>query len=410
MTPAARLSAAIEVFAEIEARRRPAGGRAQGLGPGASFRRLLRPRRYCGSRLRRAAPESVVGVADGRGKPARRPHRHAASRARPRRRGDRGAVQRCALCAGAIERGRAGGAWSAPLARRRRPFRATTRIGSIRIWRGHLATSGPPKAQRSRAARRSTCASIRSRPSARRCCRSSRILAPSRRDGRPLGLRIRLAADAKSPAIHAEPVFRKGEIEIQDEGSQLAALFAGAKPGEQVIDLAPAPAARRWRSPRPWRTTARSMRPIPTSAGWWRSTTASRAPAHAISRCARRGVRPTMLADLAGRADLRADRRAVHRHRHLAAQSRRQVADPPGRAGRTHEAAGSACSSARCRWSSRAAASPTSPVRCSRRKMATRCGPLSAGTRIFPWKSPLNVINGAGRARLSFRPCGAYFG
>ncbi len=54
----------------------------------------------------------------------------------------------------------------------------------------------------------------------------------------PVGLRIRLAADAKSPAIHAEPLFRKGVIEIQDEGSQLAALCAGAKPGEQAIDLA----------------------------------------------------------------------------------------------------------------------------------------------------------------------------
>jgi 16S rRNA (cytosine967-C5)-methyltransferase len=53
----------------------------------------------------------------------------------------------------------------------------------------------------------------------------------------PVGLRIRLGADAKSPAIHAEPVFLKGQIEIQDEGSQLAALLAGAKPGEQVIDL-----------------------------------------------------------------------------------------------------------------------------------------------------------------------------
>jgi 16S rRNA (cytosine967-C5)-methyltransferase len=54
----------------------------------------------------------------------------------------------------------------------------------------------------------------------------------------PLGLRIRMSADARSPAIHAEPAFRKGLIEIQDEGSQLAAIFAGAKPGEQVIDLA----------------------------------------------------------------------------------------------------------------------------------------------------------------------------
>jgi 16S rRNA (cytosine967-C5)-methyltransferase len=54
----------------------------------------------------------------------------------------------------------------------------------------------------------------------------------------PIGLRIRLAAEAKSPAIHAEPSFLKGAIEIQDEGSQLAALFAGAKSGEQVVDLA----------------------------------------------------------------------------------------------------------------------------------------------------------------------------
>jgi 16S rRNA (cytosine967-C5)-methyltransferase len=50
-------------------------------------------------------------------------------------------------------------------------------------------------------------------------------------------VRIEIGADAKAPAIHAEPVFLKGQIEIQDEGSQLAALFAAAKPGEQVIDL-----------------------------------------------------------------------------------------------------------------------------------------------------------------------------
>ena len=47
----------------------------------------------------------------------------------------------------------------------------------------------------------------------------------------------RARADAKNPAIHAEPAFIKGLIEIQDEGSQLAALLAGAKPGEQVLDL-----------------------------------------------------------------------------------------------------------------------------------------------------------------------------
>jgi len=53
----------------------------------------------------------------------------------------------------------------------------------------------------------------------------------------PWALRIHLGADAKSPAIHAEPAFLKGMIEVQDEGSQLVALLSGAKPGEQVVDL-----------------------------------------------------------------------------------------------------------------------------------------------------------------------------
>jgi 16S rRNA (cytosine967-C5)-methyltransferase len=62
-------------------------------------------------------------------------------------------------------------------------------------------------------------------------------LAPQPAPWSPLGLRIPLAADAKSPAIHAEPAFLKGLVEVQDEGSQLAALFSGAKAGEQVVDL-----------------------------------------------------------------------------------------------------------------------------------------------------------------------------
>jgi 16S rRNA (cytosine967-C5)-methyltransferase len=53
----------------------------------------------------------------------------------------------------------------------------------------------------------------------------------------PLGLRIALGADARNPGIHAEEDFIKGAIEVQDEGSQLAALLSAAKPGEQVIDL-----------------------------------------------------------------------------------------------------------------------------------------------------------------------------
>ena len=53
----------------------------------------------------------------------------------------------------------------------------------------------------------------------------------------PLGLRIELGADARNPGIHSEEDFIKGLVEVQDEGSQLAALLSAAKPGEQVIDL-----------------------------------------------------------------------------------------------------------------------------------------------------------------------------
>ena len=53
----------------------------------------------------------------------------------------------------------------------------------------------------------------------------------------PIGLRIELGADARNPGIHAEEDFIKGAVEVQDEGSQLAALLSAAKPGEQVIDL-----------------------------------------------------------------------------------------------------------------------------------------------------------------------------
>ncbi len=53
----------------------------------------------------------------------------------------------------------------------------------------------------------------------------------------PSGLRIALPADARSPAVNAEPAYLRGLVEIQDEGSQLAAMFASAQPGEQVLDL-----------------------------------------------------------------------------------------------------------------------------------------------------------------------------
>lgn len=48
----------------------------------------------------------------------------------------------------------------------------------------------------------------------------------------PLGLRI----DGK-PALHKLDVFLRGDVEVQDEGSQLLALMLGAKRGEMVADF-----------------------------------------------------------------------------------------------------------------------------------------------------------------------------
>lgn len=53
----------------------------------------------------------------------------------------------------------------------------------------------------------------------------------------PQGLRIPVAADGRGPALHVEAEFLEGWYEIQDEGSQLAAILADAKPGETVVDL-----------------------------------------------------------------------------------------------------------------------------------------------------------------------------
>jgi 16S rRNA (cytosine967-C5)-methyltransferase len=54
----------------------------------------------------------------------------------------------------------------------------------------------------------------------------------------PLGIRLPARAGAaRAPHVESEPEFLSGQIEIQDEGSQLAALVAGARPGETVLDL-----------------------------------------------------------------------------------------------------------------------------------------------------------------------------
>ncbi|MBI1980802.1 MAG: RsmB/NOP family class I SAM-dependent RNA methyltransferase [Methylocystis sp.] len=52
----------------------------------------------------------------------------------------------------------------------------------------------------------------------------------------PIGLRIE-AGQGRGPALAAETAYVKGLVEPQDEASQLAALLCAASPGEQVLDL-----------------------------------------------------------------------------------------------------------------------------------------------------------------------------
>jgi 16S rRNA (cytosine967-C5)-methyltransferase len=54
----------------------------------------------------------------------------------------------------------------------------------------------------------------------------------------PFGVRVEQApGPGRNPHLEAEPGHGKGWYEVQDEGSQLATVLAGARPREQVIDL-----------------------------------------------------------------------------------------------------------------------------------------------------------------------------
>ena len=52
------------------------------------------------------------------------------------------------------------------------------------------------------------------------------------------GVRIASGSgDSRTPNVQVEEGYLKGWFEVQDQGSQIVAAFAGAKPGEQVLDL-----------------------------------------------------------------------------------------------------------------------------------------------------------------------------
>src|SRR6516165_6385512 len=231
MTPSARLSAAIEVLAEIEARRRPAADALKDWGlshrfAGSGDRAAIAGLVYDALR-RKSSAAWLMGEATPRATLLGMLHRE---------RGLDGEAI-ATLCNG-------GRHAPAPLTQMETAALVTGALtgapayveGDYPEWLdAHLQRAFGDKRAAEGAAldlRVNTLAAERDQALAK-----LEHLNPTPTHWSPLGIRIRLAAEAKSPAIHAEPIFLKGQIEIQDEGSQLAALLAHAKPWEQVVDL-----------------------------------------------------------------------------------------------------------------------------------------------------------------------------
>jgi 16S rRNA (cytosine967-C5)-methyltransferase len=304
MTPAARISAAIEVIADIEARRRPAPDALKDWGlshrfAGSGDRAAIAGLVY--DTLRRRASSGHIMQEQG-------PRAAVLGMLRLERKLDPAAIARLADGArfappplSEIEQARLDAAdlTGAP------PWVAGDYPEWLdpyldRVFGGERAEEGAALASRAPLdLRANTLVGDRDAAAA-----ALADLNPTPTRWSPLGLRIALAADAKSPAIHAEPAFIKGMIEVQDEGSQLAALFAAAKPGEHVVDLCAGAGGK----------TLALAAAMQNRGQLYATDTDKRRLAPIHDRLARSGARNVQvrtpksvgneLADLAGRADL----------------------------------------------------------------------------------------------------------
>ncbi len=303
MTPAARLAAAVEVLDEIAARRRPAAdalkdwglahrfaGSGDRAGIGGLVYDALRRRASAAWIMREATPRAV-----------------ALGMLRLARGLDPDAI--AGLCAGRFA--------PAPLSAEERERLAAADLagapphvaGDYPEWLDpYLAASfGDERAAEGQALAHRAPLDLRVNTLKTQRADAAAALAPlgaAPTPWSPLGLRIAHGPDAKSPAIHAEPAFLKGHVEVQDEASQIAGLLAGAAPGEQVVDLCAGAGGKTL-------LLAAAMR----NKGQIYATDGERrrlAPIHA--RLERAGVRNVqvrtprpgadVLADLAGQADL----------------------------------------------------------------------------------------------------------
>jgi 16S rRNA (cytosine967-C5)-methyltransferase len=237
MTPGARLSAAIEVLADIEDRRRPAGDALKDWGLA---------HRFAGSGDRAAIGGLVFDALRRRSSAA-----HLMGASTPRAillgalRLERGlsldAIAR--LVDGARHAPEPPDATEAKALAAAMPDDAPSHVrGDYPEWLDpHLAAVfGEERAEEGAAL--SCRAPVDLRVNTLKADRGTAAAAlshlhPTPTPWSPAGLRIALSAEAKSPPLHAEPAYIDGLIEIQDEGSQLATLLSSVQPGEMVIDL-----------------------------------------------------------------------------------------------------------------------------------------------------------------------------
>jgi 16S rRNA (cytosine967-C5)-methyltransferase len=237
MTPAARLAAAIEVLAEIETRRRPAADALKDWGlahrfAGSGDRAAIAGLVYDALR-RKASSAWIMGEAS--------PRAVCLGMLKRERKLDVAAI--AALCDGSRHA-------PGPLSERERDRLASGTLddapphvrGDYPEWLDphFAATFGEERAEEGAALAARAPLDLRVNTLKGDRDKAAAALAhlyPEPMRWSPVGLRIALASDAKNPAVTAEPAFLKGLVEVQDEGSQLAALLAGAGAGQQVVDL-----------------------------------------------------------------------------------------------------------------------------------------------------------------------------
>jgi 16S rRNA (cytosine967-C5)-methyltransferase len=237
MTPGGRLAAAIEVFADIEARHRPAAEALKDYGLA---------HRFAGSKDRAAVAAYVFDALRRRASAAwlmgAETPRAIVLGALSRARGlDVEAIS--ALCDGEAHA-------PEPLSEQERAaltaqdFSSASPavLGDFPEWLSESLAAVFPDTLAAEMQAMAARAPLDIRVNTLRTTREKAMNALSHLDPAPTlyapqGLRLPLGPDGRGPALSGEPAFIKGLVEVQDEGSQLAAILAGAKPGEQVLDL-----------------------------------------------------------------------------------------------------------------------------------------------------------------------------